>query len=224
MTRCHSLSVIVIFSYSLSFLVIRCHLLHHSLSLAVSFVVICCTTRCHSLYHSLSFVLPLVVICYHSFSFDVTRCTTRLSFYKRSLFYNFLLFTSFIIKAKTKKILSLMSEGDNYLKIKQQYCIQSCNILVPRADEMGVEGRRPRMRAEGRGWRNTNTLNKIVKKNDKWLHTCQPYFHFILVCSSTKRSCSEGFRLLLLESFISLSILGTQKKPVFFVEVSIKRG
>ena len=103
MTRCHSLSVIVIFSYWLSFLVIRCHLLHHSLSLAVSFVVICCTTRCHSLYHSLSFVLPLVVICYHSFSFDVTRCTTRLSFYKRSLFFNFLLFTSFIIKVKTKK-------------------------------------------------------------------------------------------------------------------------
>ena len=31
-------------------------------------VVIRCTTRCHSLYHSLSFV--------------VTRCTTRLSFYK----------------------------------------------------------------------------------------------------------------------------------------------
>ena len=102
MTRCHSLSLIVIFSYSLSFVVIRCHLLYHSLSL-VSFVVICCTTRHHLLYHSLSFVVPLVVIRYRSLSFDVTRCTTRLSFYKRSLFYNFLLFTSFIIKAKTKK-------------------------------------------------------------------------------------------------------------------------
>ena len=102
MTRCHSLSLIVIFSYSLSFDVIRCHLQYHSLSL-VSFVVICCTTRHHLLYHSLSFVVLLVVIRYRSLSFDVTRCTTGLSFYKRSLFYNFLLFTSFIIKAKTKK-------------------------------------------------------------------------------------------------------------------------
>ena len=102
------LSLAVIRCYSLSFFVTRCHLL--------SFVVTCCTTRCHSLYHSLSLVIPLDVIrCYsltfvvprvvircHSLSFDVTRCTTRLSFYKRSLFYNFLLFTSFIIKTKTK--------------------------------------------------------------------------------------------------------------------------
>ena len=102
MTRCHSLSLIVTLSYSLSFVVISCHLLYHSLSLVVSFVVICCTTRYHLLYHYLSFVVPLAVIRYHSLSFDVTRCTTRLSFYKRSLFYNFLLFTSFIIKAKTK--------------------------------------------------------------------------------------------------------------------------
>ena len=105
------LSLAVIRCYSLSFFVTRCHLL--------SFVVTCCTTRCHSLYHSLSLVIPLDVIrCYsltfvvprvvircHSLSFDVTRCTTRLSFYKRSLFYNFLLFTSFIIKTKTKKYL-----------------------------------------------------------------------------------------------------------------------
>ena len=95
-TRCHSLLLIVIFCYSLSFVVIRCHLLYHSLSL----VVICCTTRCHSL------------------SLVVTRCTTLLSFYKRPLFYNFLLFTSFIIKAKIKRILSLKLYGDNDLKIK----------------------------------------------------------------------------------------------------------
>ena len=88
MTGCHLLSLIVIFSYSLSFVVIRCHLLYHSLSLVVPLLVIRCTTRCHS--------LSLVV-------FDVTRCTTRLFFYKRSLFYIILLFTSFIIKAKTKK-------------------------------------------------------------------------------------------------------------------------
>ena len=65
-TRCHSLSLIVIFCNSLSLVVIRCHLLYHSLSLVVPIAVTCC----HSLYHSLSFV--------------VTRCTTRLSFYKRS--------------------------------------------------------------------------------------------------------------------------------------------
>ena len=82
-TRYHSLSLIVIFCYSLSFLVIRCNLL----------------------YKSLSFFVPLVVIRCHSLTFDVTRCTTRLSFYKRSLF-NVFLFTSLIIETKTK-ILSL---------------------------------------------------------------------------------------------------------------------
>ena len=98
-TRYPSLLFIVIFCYSLSFVVscctTRCHSLNHSLSFVVSLDV----TRCHSL----SFVVPLVVICCHSFSFHVTRCTTRLSFYKRSLFHIFLLFTSFIIKTKTKK-------------------------------------------------------------------------------------------------------------------------
>ena len=55
-TRCHSLY------YSLSLVVIGCHALYYSLSL----VAICC----HSLYHLLSVI--------------VTRCTIRLSFYKRS--------------------------------------------------------------------------------------------------------------------------------------------
>ena len=55
---CHSLSLIVIFCYSLSFAVTRCH--------TFSLVVI----PCHSFYHS--------------FSLIVTRCITRLSFYKRS--------------------------------------------------------------------------------------------------------------------------------------------
>ena len=105
------LSLAVIRCYSLSFFITRCHLL--------SFVVTCCNTSCHSLYHSysfavpldvihchsLSFVVPLVVIRCHSLSFDVTRFTTRLSFYKRSLFHTFSLFTSFIIKTKTKKYL-----------------------------------------------------------------------------------------------------------------------
>ena len=61
-TRCHSLSFIVIFCYSLPFTVTRCH--------SLSFVLTCCTTRCHS--------LSLVVIrcaarCY-SLSFVVIRC------------------------------------------------------------------------------------------------------------------------------------------------------
>ena len=94
-TRCHSLLLIFIFCYSLSFVVIHCDLLYHSLSLVVSLVFIRCTTRCHSLSlvvircHSVSFVVTIVVIHCHSLSFDVTRCTTRLSFYKRPLFYIF---------------------------------------------------------------------------------------------------------------------------------------
>ena len=59
-TRCHSLLLIVFFFL---LVVIRCH--------SLSFIVTCYTTSCHSLYPSLSFV--------------VTRCTTRLSFYKRSI-------------------------------------------------------------------------------------------------------------------------------------------
>ena len=105
-------------SFVLSLAVIRCHSLPFFVTCCrlLSFVVTCCTTRCHSLYHSLSFVLPLdvircrsisfdvplVVIRCHSLSFYVTRCITRLSFYKQSLFYNFLLFTSFIIQAQKK--------------------------------------------------------------------------------------------------------------------------
>ena len=52
-TPCHSLSLTVIFCYSLSF------------------VVLLVVIRCHSLFHSLSFV--------------VTRCTTRLPFYNDHL-------------------------------------------------------------------------------------------------------------------------------------------
>ena len=66
-TRCHSLL----------FVVTRCHSLYYSLSLFIT----CCTTRCHSL----SLVVLLVVTCCHSLSLVVTRCSTRLSFYKRSL-------------------------------------------------------------------------------------------------------------------------------------------
>ena len=56
---------------------------------SLSLVVTRCTTRYHSLHHSLSLIVPLVVIrchsLYHSLSLVVTRCTTRLSFYKRSV-------------------------------------------------------------------------------------------------------------------------------------------
>ena len=76
----HSLSVVVLLVVTLY------HLLHHSLSFVVilchllSLVVPLAVTHCHSL----SLVVPLVVTCCHSLSLVVTRCTTRLSFYKRS--------------------------------------------------------------------------------------------------------------------------------------------
>ena len=69
-TRCHSLLLIVIFCYSLSFVVIRCHLLYHSLSL----VVTSCITRCHSLYNSMSFIVTSCPSLYHLLSLVVTRC------------------------------------------------------------------------------------------------------------------------------------------------------
>ena len=79
-TRCQSLSLFV------TCCITRCH--------SLSFFVTLCTTRCNSLLlvvalvvtrcHSLSPVVPLAVIRCHSLSFAVTRCTTRLSFYKRS--------------------------------------------------------------------------------------------------------------------------------------------
>ena len=80
---CHSLSPIVICYHSLSFVVTHCCLL--------SLVVI----RCHSIYHSVSFVTTSCTIRYHSLSLVlpliVTRCTTRLSFYKRSFYLMFLM-------------------------------------------------------------------------------------------------------------------------------------
>ena len=69
-TRCHSLSLIVIFCYLLSLtvplVVTRCHSLYHSFSFVAPLVFIHC--------HSLSFVAPLVFIhchCCHSMSLDV---------------------------------------------------------------------------------------------------------------------------------------------------------
>ena len=81
----HSLSLVVIRCHSLSFVVTH----YHSLSLVVPLLV----TRCHSL----SIVVPLVVTHCHSLSFVVTRCTTRLSFYKWSIWLEFLI-NRFLIK------------------------------------------------------------------------------------------------------------------------------
>ena len=97
-TRCITLSQSLYHSFSL--VVIRCHSLYHSLSLFITRCTTCChslsfvVTRCHSLSlvvplvvtrcHSLSLVVPLVVTHCHSLSLVVIRCTTRLSFYKRS--------------------------------------------------------------------------------------------------------------------------------------------
>ena len=83
--------------HSLSLVFIRCHSLYHSLPLAV--------ISYHPLYHSLSGV----VTCCHSLSFVATccttrchslstRCTTRLSFYKRSIQQPFSYLRCFCIK------------------------------------------------------------------------------------------------------------------------------
>ena len=95
-TRCR------LFNHLLSFVVTCCHLVYHSLSLVViryyslslvvplvvPLVVTRCTTRCHS--------LSLVVTRYHSLSLVITRWSTRLSFYKRSVFICFFIFLKVI--------------------------------------------------------------------------------------------------------------------------------
>ena len=83
---------------SLSFVVTRCHSLYHSLSFAVPLVITCCTSPCHSLSfvvtrcifrcHLLSLVVTRCIFRCHSLSLVVTRCIIRLSFYKRSFFYD----------------------------------------------------------------------------------------------------------------------------------------
>ena len=69
-THCDSLSLVVVRCHALSLAAIRCHWLYHSLSFAVYHSLSFAVIRCHSLYQTLSTV--------------VTRCATRLSFYKRS--------------------------------------------------------------------------------------------------------------------------------------------
>ena len=68
----HFLSLAIIHCHLLSLVFTRCHSLYHSLSFVI--------TRCHSL----SPVVPLVVTRCYLLSLVVTRCTSRLSFYKRS--------------------------------------------------------------------------------------------------------------------------------------------
>ena len=68
--------------HSLSLVVTRCHSLYYLLPL---FVVTCCTTRCHSLSLIVALVVSGCTTRCHSLSLFVTRCTTRLSFYKRSI-------------------------------------------------------------------------------------------------------------------------------------------
>ena len=80
------LSLVATYCNSLPLFVTCCHLLYQSLSLVI--------TRCHSLSlivplvltrcHSLSLIVPLVLTRCHSLSLVATRCTTPLSFYKRS--------------------------------------------------------------------------------------------------------------------------------------------
>ena len=98
---CHSLLFVVVLCHTFSLFATRCTTSCQSLSL----IVTRCTTRCHSLSlieplvvtrcHSLSLVVPLIVTRCHSLSLFVTRCTTRLSFYKRSLGNYFLISAAF---------------------------------------------------------------------------------------------------------------------------------
>ena len=104
--NCHSLSVLVIRCHRLSLVVACSTTCCHSLSLVVtwyttrchslSFVITRCHSLYHSLYHSLSLVVPLVVTRYHSLSLVITRWSTRLSFYKRSVFICFFIFLKVI--------------------------------------------------------------------------------------------------------------------------------
>ena len=86
------LSLVVTHCYLLSLVVTCCITCCHSLLLIVPFIVPRChllsllSIRYHSLFCSLSLVVPLVVTRCHSLSFVVTRCTTRLYFYKWSCF------------------------------------------------------------------------------------------------------------------------------------------
>ena len=77
------------YSFVLSLSVIHCHLLSFFLVVVIhchylSFVVTGCTTCCHWLHHSLSLVFIRCTTRCHSLPLFVT-CTTRLSFYKRSV-------------------------------------------------------------------------------------------------------------------------------------------
>ena len=77
--------------HSILFAVIRCHLIYHSLSFVVTchslpFLVRIAVIHCASPCYSLSLVTaPFVTRC-RGLSLVVTRCSTRLSFYKRSPF------------------------------------------------------------------------------------------------------------------------------------------
>ena len=90
-TLCHSLSFVVTrcttCCHSLSLVVIRCTTRCHSLSL----VITRCTTRCQAL----SLVVIRCTARCHSLS---TRCTTRLSFYKRCIQQSFSYLRCFCIK------------------------------------------------------------------------------------------------------------------------------
>ena len=93
---CHFLSLIAICCHSLSLVVIHCH----SLSLFVPLFA----THCHSF----SLVVPLVVTRCHSLILVVTRCTTCLSFYKRSLFS--ILNDSFLRSSRREKTISFFKQ------------------------------------------------------------------------------------------------------------------
>ena len=83
--------------------------------------------RSHSAYHSLSLVVPLVVIrchsLYHLLSLVVARCTTRLSFYKRSSTCVLLAKGWFMLEKKFNQNLSTYHSSKKSTHVKQKVCL-----------------------------------------------------------------------------------------------------
>ena len=140
-TRCHSLSLIVIFCNSFSFVFTRCH----ALLLDVPLVV----TRCHSLYHLLSFVVIHCHLFYHSLSLVVTRLSfyfQKAHFKKRDFIY-FVYFALFHSRQNSDNKSSFSRDSVSFVYfdviIRQQLKKSSSqlNFFFRRTNEVKTYGR-----------------------------------------------------------------------------------
>ena len=109
--RCHSLPLVFIFCYLLSFVATRCHSLSLTVPLLVSPVVTCC----HALYHSLSFAVTCCHSLYHSLSLVVARChSLSLDVPLVCFFINYLV----LIGLNTEKLYFLTRETNKWTQKK----------------------------------------------------------------------------------------------------------